>query len=96
MQSINKNIKDLSINIKPLIQTSIELSDNLNKISSSASEQLNISKSIVRDFRDRADMILNFENKVRSGIEDAIVPFVKNLNAIGIGFESFWRNFKNK
>ena len=96
VQSINSNIIDLSANLKPLIQSSIELSDNLNKITSSAKEHLYISKSIVSDFRDRADKILNFESKVRSGVEDAVMPFIKNLNAIGIGFESFWRNFKNK
>jgi archaellum component FlaC len=96
VQSINNNIQELSTNIKPLIQTSIELSDNLNRMTSSATEQLNISKSIVMDFRDRADKLLNIEDKFRTGVEDAVVPFVKNLNAVGKGVETFWRNFKNK
>jgi archaellum component FlaC len=96
VQSINNNIKDLSANIKPLIKTSIELSDNLNKMTSSATEQLNISKSIVSDFRERADKLLSIEYKIRSGVEDAFMPLVKNLNAVGKGVESFWRNFKNK
>lgn len=96
VQSINTNIHDLSANIKPLIQTSIELSDNLNKMTSKATEQLDISKSIVSDFRERADRLLSVEDKIRSGFEDAVMPFIKNLNAVGKGFESFWRNFKNK
>lgn len=96
VQSINSNIHDLSTNIKPLIQTSIELSDNLNKMTSSATEQLNISKSIIGDIRERADKLLSMEDKIRSGIEDAVLPLVKNLNAVGKGVESFWRNFKNK
>lgn len=96
VQSINTNIYDLSTNIKPLIQTTIELSDNLNKMTSKATEQLDISKSIISDFRDRADKLLSIEDKIRSGVEDTVMPFVKNLNAVGKGVETFWRNFKNK
>lgn len=96
VQSINSNIQDLSANLKPLIQTSIELSDNLNKMTSKATEQLEISKSIVSDFRERADRLLSIEYKIRSGVEDTVMPFVKNLNAVGKGVETFWRNFKNK
>ncbi|MEO8230843.1 MAG: hypothetical protein ABI638_01070 [Ignavibacteriota bacterium] len=96
VQSINNNIYDLSANIKPLIQTSIELSDNLNKMTSKATEQLDISKSIISDFRERADRLLSIEYKIRSGVEDTVMPFVKNLNAVGKGVETFWRNFKNK
>jgi uncharacterized protein YoxC len=96
VQSVNNDIHELSANLKPLIQSTIELSDNLNKITSDAKDQLKISRSIISDFRERADKILNIENKIRSGVEDAVMPFVKNLHAIGIGFESFWRNFKNK
>ena len=96
VQSVNNDIHELSANLKPLIRSTIELSDNLNKITSDAKDQLKISRSIISDFRERADKILSIENKIRSGVEDAVMPFIKNLHAIGIGFESFWRNFKNK
>ncbi len=96
VQSINTNISEFSANIKPLIQTSIELSDNLNKMTTKATEQLDISKSIVNDFRERADRLLGIEDKIRSGVEDAVMPFIKNLSAVGKGIETFWRNFKNK
>mgnify|MGYP003390438632 FL=1 len=96
VQSVNNDIHELSANLKPLIQSTLELSDNLNKITSDAKDQLKISKSIISDFRERADKILSIESKIRSGFEDAVMPFVKNLQAIGIGVESFWRNFKNK
>jgi uncharacterized protein YoxC len=96
VQSINLDITELSANLKPLLQSTTELSDNLNKMTSSATEQLNISKSIVSDFRESADRILNIENRIRSGVEDAVMPLVKNLHAVGVGVESFWRNFKNK
>lgn len=96
VQSINSNIQELSANLKPLINSTRVLSDNLNKIASDAKDHLEISKSIVSDFRERADKILSIENKIRSGIEDAVMPFVQNLHAVGKGVESFWRNFKNK
>jgi len=96
VQSINKNINELSANLKPLINSATELSDNMNKITYEAKDQLRISRSILSDFRERADKILSIEDKIRSGVEDAVMPFVKNLHAVGKGVESFWRNFKNK
>jgi uncharacterized protein YoxC len=96
VQSINKNINELSANLKPLINSATELSDNMNKITYEAKDQLRISRSILSDFRERADKILSIEDKIRSGVEDTVMPFVKNLHAVGKGVESFWRNFKNK
>jgi archaellum component FlaC len=96
VQSVNNNISELSANLKPLIQSTLELSENLNKITSEAKNQMNISKSILNDFRERADKLLSIENKIRSGVEDAFMPFINNIHAIGKGVETFWRNFKNK
>jgi len=96
VQSINRNMNELSANLKPLIHSTTELSESLNKFTFEAKDQLRISRSILSDFRDRADKLLDIEDKIRSGIEDAVMPFVKNMHAVGKGVESFWRNFKNK
>jgi archaellum component FlaC len=96
VQSINRDMNELAANLKPLIQSATELSDHIFKITSEAKDQLRISRSILSDFRERADKLLSIENKIRSGVEDAVMPFVKNLNAVGKGVETFWRNFKNK
>lgn len=96
VQSINKDMNELSANLKPLIQSATELSDHIYKITSEAKDQLRISRSILCDFRERADKLLSIENKIRSGVEDAVMPLFKNLNAVGKGVETFWRNFKNK
>jgi archaellum component FlaC len=96
VQSINKDINELTANLKPLINSYTELSVSLNKISSEAKDQFRISRSILNDFRDRADKLLSIEDKIRSGVEDAVMPLFKNLNAVGKGVETFWRNFKNK
>lgn len=96
VQSVNSDIKELSSNLKPLIQSTLTLSDNLNKITSDVKDQLHITQSIVGDLRERADKVLNLESRIRSGFEDAVMPFINNLHAIGRGVETFWRNFKNK
>ena len=96
VQSFNKDLSELSANLKPLITSTTELSENLNKFTFEAKDQLRVSRSILNDFRDRADKLLSIEYKIRSGVEDTVMPFVKNLHAVGRGVESFWRNFKNK
>ena len=96
VQSINKELNELSANLKPLLHSTTELSDTINKFTSEAKDQLRISKSILTDFRERADKLLSIEDKIRSGVEDAVIPLFKNVNAVGKGIETFWRSFKNK
>ncbi|HEX9253292.1 MAG TPA: hypothetical protein VF870_13685 [Ignavibacteriaceae bacterium] len=96
VQSINKDLNELSSNLRPLLLSSTELFETLNKFTSEAKDQLRISKSILNDFRDRADKLLSIEDKIRSGVEDTVMPLVKNMQAVGKGVETFWRNFKNK
>jgi uncharacterized protein YoxC len=96
VQSINNNVKELTSELKPLIKSTLDLSGNLNQITGEAKSQLQISESIISDIRERADKVLNMESKIRTGIEDAVMPFIQNLHALSKGFETFWRNFKNK
>jgi uncharacterized protein YoxC len=96
VQSINKELNELSANLKPLLHSTTELSDTINKFTSEAKDQLRISKSILTDFRERADKLLSIEDKIRSGVEDSVMPLFKNVNAVGKGIETFWRSFKNK
>jgi hypothetical protein len=90
------NIEEFSFKLNPLIQSTLELSEKLNRITSEVELQLQISKSIFSDIRVQADKILNIETKIRNGIENAVIPLVKNLHAIGNGVESFWRSYRNK
>jgi len=96
VQSISLNIEEFSFKLNPLIQSTLELSGKLAHITDEAESQLQISKSIVSDIRERADKILNMETKIRDGIEDAVIPLVKNLHAVGKGVELFWRRYRNK
>ena len=96
VQSISLNIEEFSFKLHPLIESTLELSEKLNHITYEVESQLQISKSIFSDIRVQADKILNIETKIRSGIEDAVIPLGKNLHAVGKGIESFWRSFRNK
>ena len=96
VHSISLNIEEFSFKLNPLIQSTFELSEKLNHITYEVESQLQISKSIFSDIRERADKILNIETKIRNGIVDAVIPAVKNLYAVGKGVESFWKSFRNK
>jgi len=72
------------------------LSGKLTHITDEAESQLQISKSIVSDIRDRTDKILNMETKIRNSVEDTVMPIVKNINAVGVGVGAFWRKLRNK
>ena len=96
VQSISLNIEEFSFKLNPLIQSTLELSEKLNRITNEVESQLQISKSIFSDIRESADKILNIETKIRNGLVDAVIPAVKNLYALVKGVESFWKSFRNK
>jgi hypothetical protein len=94
VHSISLDIGSLSFRINPLIESILIVSEKINHITNEVESQLLMTRSIVCDIRDRVDKILNVETKIRNGIENAVMPLVKNINAVGIGVGSFWRNYK--
>jgi uncharacterized protein YoxC len=78
VQSISLNIEGFSFKLNPLIQSTLELSEKLNRITNEVESQLQMSKSIFSDIREGADKILNIETKIRDGIEDTVKPLVNN------------------
>jgi uncharacterized protein YoxC len=96
VHSISLNIEELSFKFMPIIESTLEVSEKLIHITNEIESQLQISKSLVSDIRERADKILNVETKIRNGIENAVMPLVKNINAVGIGVGSFWKSYKQK
>jgi len=96
VHSISTEIQGLSYRLNPLIESTFVLSGKLTHITDEAESQLQISKSIVSDIRDRTDKILNMETKIRNRVEDTLMPIVKNINAVGVGVGAFWRKLRNK
>ena len=96
IKDIKSEVQDLSSEIKPLIASTTNLSEKLNRISTEASEQINITKGIVNKFNDRVDTILDLEEKVREGFAGPVLDLIKNLSAISNGVNAFWNAYKKK
>ena len=94
VNSISSDIKGLSFKLNPILQSTFVLSEKLTHVTDVAESQLQISKSIVSDFRDRADIILNIESKIRGGIEDTAIPLLRNFRALRKGIDSFWKTLR--
>ena len=89
VHSISMNIAEFSFKLMPLIESTLEVSEKLIHITDEIESQLQISRSIVSDVKEHADRILNVETRISNGIEDAVMPLVKNITAIGKGVGSF-------
>ncbi len=96
VHSISADIRGLSFKLSPLLQSTFVLSEKLAHVTDEAESQLQISKSIVSDIRDRADKILNVETKIRNGLVDAMVPLLNNFQALRKGVSTFWGHLKSK
>lgn len=96
MTVVERELKDLNATLKPLINSTLELTKNLNEVSENAKKQLQVSKTIIDDIRYRVDKVLELEEKVRDGIDTAVTPLISNLTAFRRGIETFWRKFKER
>ncbi len=92
---LQKDVNELTTSLKPLIDSTQILTNNLNQVTEEAKNQLNVSKSILHDIRYRVDKVLELEDKVRDGVENVVMPLVNSINAIGKGFDAFWKKYKN-
>ena len=94
VHSISLDIEAFSFRLNPLIESTLELSNKINLITYEIDSQLQMTRSMVISIREHVDKILNVETKIRDRIENAVMPIFKNANAVGVGFASFWRNYK--
>lgn len=96
IKAIQSDIKGLSDDLKPLITATTDLSEKLNDISDKASSQLDVSKEMIFNVRDRVDKILDLEEKVRKGVEEPAMQLVKNLSAVVNGVNTFWSAYTDR
>ena len=96
IKEMQNDIKGLSDELKPLISASTELSEKLNDMSDKACSQLDVSKEIIFNVRDRVDKILDLEEKVRKGVEEPAMQLVKNLSAVFNGVNTFWSAYTRR
>ena len=98
-RSVNKieiDIKDLIDQIKPLIASTTNLSEKLNFISDEAKQPIIIVKEVVEDIKDRIDVILEFEEKLRKGVEGPLTKFLNSISGISNGINAFWDSYKRR
>lgn len=96
VKEIEKDMKDLTMQIKPLIASTTNLSERLNHISEQAKQPLAVVRNIVEELKYRVDDILLFEDKVRKGLEGPVLNFVTNLSGFLNGVNAFWKAYKRK
>src|ERR1017187_10991015 len=93
---IETDIKDLTDQIKPLIASTTNLSEKLNFISDEAKQPIIIVKEVVEDIKDRINVILELEEKIRKGVEGPLTKLLNTLSGISNGVNAFWDNYKRR
>lgn len=96
VHSISMNIQELSYKISPLVESTLKLLNKINLITYEVDSQLQMTRSMLSSIREHVYKILNVETRIRSGIENTVMPIIKNVNAVGIGVGSFWKSYKQK
>ena len=93
---IEIDIRDLTNQIKPLIASTTNLSEKLNFISDEAKQPIIIVKEVVEDIKDRIDVILEFEDKLRKGVEGPLTKLLNSISGISNGINAFWDSYKRR
>ena len=96
VSKIEIDIKDLTDQIKPLIASTTNLSEKLNFISDEAKQPIIIVKEVVEDIKDRIDLILEFEEKLRNGVEGPLTKILNSVSGISNGINAFWDSYKRR
>jgi uncharacterized protein YoxC len=96
VREIEIEIKDLTLEMKPLIASATNLSEKLNQLSESADNQLLITRNIVSKVNNRVDTILDLEERIRRGFEGPVLDFIKGFSAIANGISAFWNAYRRK
>lgn len=96
VKEIEIEIKDLTFEMKPLFASAMNLSEKLNQLSDFVDDQLIVTNNIITKVNDGVDTILNFEEKLRSGLEGPVLDFVKGFSAISNGISTFWKVYRRR
>ena len=94
VKQIEIRVNNLSDEMKPLIESTTELSTKLSELSDNAKEQVSSVKNIITAVHDRVDVILDFEESIRGGLEQPIKGLIKNLSAVFNGVNTFVNAYK--
>ena len=96
VSKIEIDIKDLTDQIKPLIASTTNLSEKLIYISDEAKQPIIIVKEVVEDIKDRINVILELEEKLRKGVEGPLTKLLNSVSGISNGINAFWDSYKRR
>jgi uncharacterized protein YoxC len=96
INGIEGDVKDMSLQVKPLIASTTNLSEKLNKLSEDAKQPVMMVKEITGDIKNRIDTVLAFEEKLREGIEEPANRIIQSLSAIANGVNAFWNAYRRR
>ena len=89
IEELQKDISGLSENFEPLINLMTEVTTKVSDLSDHAQSQLDSTKIIIENLKDRVDTILEFEENVRAGIQGPVMSFINQIKAISNGVNTF-------
>ena len=90
------DIRDLTHQVKPLIASATNLSEKLKFISDEAQQPIMVVKEIVDDIKDRINVILELEEKLRRGVEGPLTKLLNSVSGVSNGINAFWDNYKRR
>ena len=94
IEFLQKDISKLSDRLEPLVTSLSELTTKLSDISDQAKVQLEATKGIVFKVKNRVETILEFEEKIRAGIDGPISGLLNQIKAISNGVNTFLNYLK--
>jgi len=94
IQELQKDISELSERVDPLVTSLSDLTNKLTSLSDQANAQMETTRNIVFSVRDRVNVILDFEEKIRAGIEGPVMGFINQIKAISNGVNTFLNYLK--
>ena len=96
VKAMEDDLKQLSINLDRLINSTSILANNLTDMSNNVKGQLDTSRNIVTSIKERIETILEFEEYVRKGIEGPVRTFIREIMAINNGINTFLKKIRIK
>lgn len=96
MLRIEENLKRMMNQLNPLIESSNQLIDRMNNISSDIERQINTVRRVIDEVKERVSSVLSFERRIQDGIEAPVSGLLNNLSAVTKGVTTFWKKYRNK
>ena len=91
---LQQDVSKLSDRLEPLVTSLSELTSKLSDIGDQAKLQLDTTKGIVFSVNERVKTILEFEEKIRTGIDGPISGLLNQIKAISNGVNTFLNYLK--